>query len=112
MEGEMSKKKTRGRQRRVGPGRSVAVFNLPNGSTLIRLMRPLDAEDVENGKLVPVVNESVRRGGKRVTLLSISPDAEEALMEILTARKQKRILDSRLLTNLSAVMRLLVRAVA
>lgn len=68
----------------VGVGVSDDGFALNN--LLLRFERKIEKGDLENGKLVPITQEKVkRRGGKRSVSLHISYEAAEDLHKALTS---------------------------
>lgn len=77
-----------GTTRCVGSGTAVSAFNVED-SVRLQFKRPLRPEDVEDGKLLPINHNFVRKG-KRITTLTLSAEAEEALFDLLAARKQAR----------------------
>lgn len=71
---------------RHGKGNMVLARLSSGGQCVdVRLLRKIVSKDVKNGQLLPVVRqEVVRRGGKRVTQLFLSPRATEDLALVLT----------------------------
>jgi hypothetical protein len=67
----------------AGNGRATSVTTVPKG-LLISFERKIAANDVVDGKLLPVVVQEVkRRGGKRYAAVTVSLEGAEELHELL-----------------------------
>lgn len=68
-----------------GSGRAVSVsVSGDSEEFVLEFKRRIKPSDVSEGKLVPVVlEEATRRGGKRLTTISISRESAEALCVVL-----------------------------
>ena len=66
------------------PGHRTVTASLHAGKVIFGFMTPLKKEDIKNGEAIPRAR-GVRRHGRLLTIMSISPEAARALRDELNA---------------------------